>query len=53
MAINDITGDNLISRAPSDQYRENYDKIFGRKKVQSEPVTESDDKEDEKKTDTE
>ena len=33
-AKNDITGDELRSRALSDQGKENYDKIFGNKKPQ-------------------
>lgn len=41
MAINDITGDALKSRVTTDTYRDNYDRIFGRKRVKSEP-TESD-----------
>ena len=32
MAINDITGDALVSRAPSEAYKNNYDLIFGKKK---------------------
>lgn len=28
---NDITGDKIRSRAPSDKFRENFDSIFGRK----------------------
>lgn len=31
MAINDITGDALISRAPSEAYKNNYDLIFRKK----------------------
>ena len=29
---NDITGDALVSRQANDNYRNNYDKIFGKKK---------------------
>lgn len=29
---NDITGDSLRSRSPSEEYRNNYDAIFGKKK---------------------
>jgi hypothetical protein len=29
MSNNDITGDNLRSRVVTDEYRENYDAIFG------------------------
>lgn len=32
MAINDITGDALISKKNTKEYDENYDKIFGKKK---------------------
>jgi hypothetical protein len=28
---NDITGDELRSKTPTEQYRDNYDKIFGNK----------------------
>jgi hypothetical protein len=28
---NDITGDELRSKTPTDKYRDNYDKIFGNK----------------------
>lgn len=28
---NDITGDALISKASTDSYRDNYDRIFGKK----------------------
>ena len=31
MAINDITGDALVSRVPSEAYKNNYDRIFGNK----------------------
>ena len=40
MAINDITGDALISRAPSEAYKNNYDLIFGKKKSQSDQLDE-------------
>jgi hypothetical protein len=33
MAINDITGDNLISRKLSKEGEEQFDKIFGKKKT--------------------
>ena len=29
---NDITGDALVSRQANDNYRSNYDRIFGKKK---------------------
>ena len=29
---NDITGDALVSRLANDNYRNNYDRIFGKKK---------------------
>lgn len=32
MATNDITGDRLVSKAPTDTYRNNYDAIFSVKK---------------------
>lgn len=31
---NDITGDSLISKKPTDAYRDNYDAIFRSKKVE-------------------
>jgi hypothetical protein len=33
MAINDITGDNLISRKLSKEGEDNFDRIFGKKKT--------------------
>lgn len=44
MSINDITGDALKTRVTTDKYRDNFDLIFRKKPVQSEP-TESDNKE--------
>jgi hypothetical protein len=38
MAINDITGDKLITKTASTAYRDGWDRIFGRKEVQPEPV---------------
>lgn len=35
MSKNDITGDNLISKTNSKAYDDNYDAIFGKKKVPS------------------
>jgi hypothetical protein len=32
---NDITGDSLTSRVSNQNYRDNYDRIFGSKKVQA------------------
>ena len=29
---NDITGDKLITKSTNDNYRDNYDRIFGKKK---------------------
>jgi hypothetical protein len=31
-ATNDITGDSLVSKSNSKEFRENYDKIFNKKK---------------------
>lgn len=31
MSINDITGDSIISKIPTDKYRDNYDMIFRKK----------------------
>lgn len=36
-AKNDITGDNIVSRASTDSYRDNYDRIFGKKARPVEP----------------
>lgn len=33
MAINDITGDNLVSRKLTKEGEENFDRIFGKKKT--------------------
>ena len=30
-STNDVTGDSLISRAGNENYRDNYDRIFGKK----------------------
>jgi len=35
MSKNDITGDRLVSKALSEQGRENYDLIFGKKSMRS------------------
>jgi hypothetical protein len=35
---NDITGDSLTSRTATQQYRENYDRIFGNRKIQNSEV---------------
>ena len=37
MAINEITGDALISRVPSDAYKNNHDLIFGKKDKKQKP----------------
>lgn len=34
--INDITGDSIQTKIPSEAYRNNYDMIFGKKKKQEE-----------------
>lgn len=36
---NDITGDKLITKAANDNYRDNYDRIFGKKNVQKQEAT--------------
>ena len=36
---NDITGDKLITKAANDNYRDNYDRIFGKKNVQKQETT--------------
>lgn len=37
MATNDVTGDALRTRAPNSKYDEGYARIFGKKKVETEP----------------
>jgi hypothetical protein len=44
VAVNDITGDPILTRSATEQYIENWDKIFGKKN--SEDLT--DDKEESK-----
>lgn len=34
-SINDITGDTIQTKATTQQYRDNYDQIFGKKKSSS------------------
>jgi hypothetical protein len=41
---NDVTGDNLVSRTNNDQYRSNWDRIFGKKEEAK--VEETEKKED-------
>ena len=43
MAINDITGDALISRVPSQKYKDNYDLVFRNKNKQITDVPLADD----------
>lgn len=38
-ARNDITGDAIASRGTTDNYRDNYDRIFGKKKPNSATIT--------------
>lgn len=37
---NDITGDELKSKTPTEKYRDGWDRIFGQKKEQLPPVSE-------------
>jgi hypothetical protein len=39
-AKNDITGDSIITKKPSDAYRDNWDKIFGKKSEEIKEVKE-------------
>lgn len=32
VAVNDITGDSIITKSSTEKYRDNYDRIFGNKK---------------------
>ena len=38
-AKNDITGDSIQTRTVTDTYRDNYDRIFGKKKNHDAPAT--------------
>ena len=38
-AKNDITGDSIQTRTVTDTYRDNYDRIFGKKKNHDAPTT--------------
>lgn len=40
---NDITGDALVSRQANENYRNNYDRIFGKKKPETEQPKQEDD----------
>lgn len=40
---NDVTGDSLITPSPSQEYRDNYDRIFGRPKRDLETSNEGED----------
>ena len=42
VARNDITGDAIQTRGVSDSYRNNYDLIFGKKKVKSDTLQSED-----------
>ena len=42
---NDITGDKLITKTTNDNYRDNYDRIFGKKKNVPQPETTGDSEE--------
>ena len=33
MSKNDITGDRLVSKVPSDKYRDGHDRIFGKRQI--------------------
>ncbi len=39
---NDITGDHLVSKATTDAYRDNYDAIFRKPKIEAKPAVSSD-----------
>lgn len=40
-SVNDITGDRLTTKVNSDQYRDNWDRIFGSKKEDEKPQEQS------------
>lgn len=42
---NDITGDKLITKTTNDNYRDNYDRIFGKKKNVPQPEAAGDSEE--------
>ena len=39
VAVNDITGDSILTRSSTERYRDNWDRIFGKK--DSEDLTDS------------
>ena len=39
VAVNDITGDSILTKSSTEKYRDNWDRIFGKKN--SEDLTES------------
>jgi hypothetical protein len=39
VAVNDITGDSILTRSSTEKYRDNWDRIFGKK--DSEDLTDS------------
>lgn len=45
-ALNEVTGQRLVSRKANDAYKEGWDRIFGKKQTDeaAQPKTESDDK---------
>lgn len=48
-AKNDVTGDSLISRSPSQAYRDNYDLVFPKEKPQKEKENEQEKPDESKK----
>lgn len=44
-ARNDVTGDNITTKSPSDAYRDNWDRIFGKKKDSDEKPKKEDEEE--------
>lgn len=40
MSKNDITGDEIKTKSANEQYRENWDRIFGKKKTAEEALQE-------------
>lgn len=35
VAVNDVTGDSILTKCSTEQYRDNWDRIFGNNKVEA------------------
>lgn len=45
IAVNDITGDSILTRSSTEKYRDNWDKIFGKTRNQVDQKKSSEEKE--------